>query len=660
MNSNFFKIDRDSQFTKNMVIFRYLPVHLKSDISNASKISHYYPIYLVVKKYAIEFYYHGPVPERKNNKYSSENDASEAGLRFNDSHVCILHLPLSLNLAVKDNLSSLLHKYFEGYYEIHPNYTIEIDEKSNVNIMYWNLPQYGNYSKFITDDENRVIVPFRKLILDFLFDLEHSEIFKASPFYEEMEVHLRENFVFRAIAAKCAYYYNRIKYVSLSHTPDTALIYAGNLKDRETDWLNIIRSEEAIDVFSRGKWFGTVEEEYKAVLFKSKHSQIEEKKWGKIFKRTEWLEELASRNEIEDKENIKIIKESARWFLKRYNILHAFRAIFQFQEKNLIELLIFPLIIVLFLLEKIPAIQNLGISDFLFGMVNFSVLVFPALFVSLIIVFWKMIFPLVGALLPRLIMAISSGWIAIVVTEELMKTSFDIQPGSNKLTFLLLIPIILFLGVEIKNLTRDINTFSVIKRSLGILLIGYFYAIFIGMFFIHANGDSILIRSGYPEEYVKNRYGNNLFPGYEIQDEFLKRIFIEEDSSLYKTAIRLAQLLQNEQIESTADSVSGNSNHESLPENIKILFNDIRNNVDEIQYRLLTFLTIKKTVRIFGANLNPKLAYAIPVYIPILKEQNPFILQIFPWFLMIKSIQVLFIGIFIQLIFEDKAVTEPL
>ncbi|MDR2026659.1 MAG: hypothetical protein LBQ01_03755, partial [Prevotellaceae bacterium] len=49
----------------------------------------------------------------------------------------------------------------------------------------------------------------RKLILDFLFDLEHTSVFQNSPYYEHISVKLKENFFFNALANKAMYYYYR-------------------------------------------------------------------------------------------------------------------------------------------------------------------------------------------------------------------------------------------------------------------------------------------------------------------------------------------------------------------------------------------------------------------------------------------------------------------
>ena len=89
--------------------------------------------------------------------------------------------------------------------------------------------------------------------------------------------------------------------------------------------------------------------------------------------------------------------------------------------------------------------------------------------------------------MPRLIMAISSAWLIFVIIEEMLKVSFDINifdSDNNKLIFLL-IPVILFMAMEIRNLARDISTWKVIWRVSLILAISIFYSIIAGLFFMN-------------------------------------------------------------------------------------------------------------------------------------------------------------------------------
>lgn len=53
----------------------------------------------------------------------------------------------------------------------------------------------------------------RKLFLDFLFDLEHSDVFENIALYDDIYIKLHKNFLFNAIANKAEYYYQRYQQV---------------------------------------------------------------------------------------------------------------------------------------------------------------------------------------------------------------------------------------------------------------------------------------------------------------------------------------------------------------------------------------------------------------------------------------------------------------
>ena len=73
------------------------------------------------------------------------------------------------------------------------------------------------YSKqIVIDDKTKkekkivVITGFlRKLLLDFMFDLKHSDVFQNSPYYQKMYSGLMSDFYFSALMHKCEYYYYR-------------------------------------------------------------------------------------------------------------------------------------------------------------------------------------------------------------------------------------------------------------------------------------------------------------------------------------------------------------------------------------------------------------------------------------------------------------------
>ena len=60
-----------------------------------------------------------------------------------------------------------------------------------------------------TDKKGNVIGFLRKLLLDFMFDLKHSDVFQNSACYQKMYSGLMSDFYFSALMHKCEYYYYR-------------------------------------------------------------------------------------------------------------------------------------------------------------------------------------------------------------------------------------------------------------------------------------------------------------------------------------------------------------------------------------------------------------------------------------------------------------------
>lgn len=60
-----------------------------------------------------------------------------------------------------------------------------------------------------TDKKGNIVGFLRKLLLDFMFDLKHSDVFQNSSHFQKMFSGLMSNFYFSALMHKCEYYYYR-------------------------------------------------------------------------------------------------------------------------------------------------------------------------------------------------------------------------------------------------------------------------------------------------------------------------------------------------------------------------------------------------------------------------------------------------------------------
>jgi hypothetical protein len=579
---HFFKLDRDSLLSKGQVIFRYLPVRYER--YNGKDEYPHYPVYAVLSRHAVDFFYHG-----QDQKKDSENDRHHV-------HIRLLHLPLSPNLSVKDNLTSILQNdVYNHNYQILPEYKTDSENS--------NIKTYSNLKVFELEEIKKDEIYFRKLLLDFIYDLEHTHVFENSPYYEEAEVRLRENFMFNAIAAKAAYYWARDNWTQNQAVNNN--IYAENLAEAEKQWLRMLRYEQNCNYGSySGGWFKNVEEEYKDVVFPN--SPFNRYDWRK--KLEEDLESNRSKDSHAKDDNVNITRESVRWFLRRYSFGNSLRVLMSLSKWRAIVFVSAEAFLFIILPMILNGYLKYSVLNYLLlymcGIVFLSILL-PVLFIC------KLALPVLGMLMPRLIMAISSAWILFTTTEEIYKSSFDMTFSTGWWVVLLIIPVMLFMMLEIRNIAPDVNFPSICCRCLVILGIGFIYSLLIGMFFINFTAKRILPRSGYLPTFY-----------YELN----------KDEDKDKKAIQWENPYEGDSLQKLKATLSTK------------LYSDLK-------------------------EVHPKSNEVCPILseCPVLLEIEMKILKTFcfhldvlPRMLFSKAIFALFIGIFIQLIFEDKPITEPL
>jgi hypothetical protein len=225
----FFRLNnKKSDLSKGIAVFDY--IWLCDDRSN-NDLSEF-PVYVTLSKDSIDFHAHY-YDEKKPEKHL---------------HNTILSLPLSTNLDIKDGLTGALVEGFKTNFPKYDgegsNYLWKLHWKAFWKNKKWNDSDisYFTLNKFVIDNEKmwkELIVEMetfndessyisnrkenakretdpekirrfiRKLILDFMFDLEQTKVFQTSPHYEHISVKLKENYFFSALAAKANFYYWR-------------------------------------------------------------------------------------------------------------------------------------------------------------------------------------------------------------------------------------------------------------------------------------------------------------------------------------------------------------------------------------------------------------------------------------------------------------------
>jgi len=254
------------------------------------------------------------------------------------------------------------------------------------------------YSKQkIIDDKTKkekeidVITGFlRKLLLDFMFDLKHSDVFQNSACYQKMYSGLMSDFYFSALMHKCEYYYYRKltreaideiedggidKKTRKQRKESIKVLYANELVKAEDLWVQDIMNPQAEKDFEHrypGKhnflrdmwetlrreivgeysfkqwpsWFAEPEEEMRRVCFTMK-----EKCGKKHICNTDTLIEYFKINNCKDDISEFLVATNnrnreliSRWFLKRYDFNDVYHLHF-FQHLN--ALLVITIVLIL-------------------------------------------------------------------------------------------------------------------------------------------------------------------------------------------------------------------------------------------------------------------------------------------------------------------------
>lgn len=257
-----------------------------------------------------------------------------------------------------------------------------------------------------TDKKGNVIGFLRKLLLDFMFDLKHSDVFQNSANYQKMYSGLMSDFYFSALMHKCEYYYYRKltreaideiedggidKKTRKQRKESIKVLYANELVKAEDLWVQDIMNPQAEKDFEHrypGKskirreifggysfqqwpsWFAEPEEEMRRVCFTMK-----EESGIKHICNADTLVEYLKVNEDGDQISISMLATRnsnreliSRWFLKRYDFndvihLHLFK-----------HLNVSLLLIIVFFLTWLFGIEIIG-SDFSYEKTNMRIIV---------------------------------------------------------------------------------------------------------------------------------------------------------------------------------------------------------------------------------------------------------------------------------------------
>ena len=378
MNSgSFFRLDLESsKVVEGITFYNYIDL---PDLY-AKKHEIRYPIRLSISSDSVSIFVHyfkeKAVPRHSdeviiNLPYTAKDGES---LSSTIKHLYNSTFPLGnyLDALLKDRYNRETDKD-SGYYQIQ---TSQINKDSYSSLSIWGLTERINSKKEITWF-------LRKLLLDFMFDLMHSDVFETSKYYAQMREGLMNDFFFSSIIKKSEYYYYRriirsrfsaisdegvnlsIEHNSRNDSSKKVLdaiknLYADKLNEAEAAWIDTIMSPMAEKHFAFSpewyedetprkrnhstfniseSWFVDTEEEMSRVVFPMPNTEENQSWWKKILsflgleiyakdRKVHYLNSFELCKLIGSKDDSALADRNtkvSKWFYRRYDFRDTFR-----------------------------------------------------------------------------------------------------------------------------------------------------------------------------------------------------------------------------------------------------------------------------------------------------------------------------------------------
>lgn len=239
------------------------------------------------------------------------------------------------------------------------------------------------YPKGNDKSQDLPIVGFlRKLLLDFMFDLKHSDVFQNSANYQKMYSGLMSDFYFSALMHKCEYYYHR-KLIRETINQDggfnkktVVALYAEELFRAEELWIKDVMSTEAEELFfydarknhkiwqeikekcifeKYPSWFADPEEEMRRICF-TMH-ETENKQERHMCNMDILVRLLNIRRDDDGKSQIEsnmfkmrdtAFEHISQWFLKRYDFKDLFHLhLYKYANAYIVSTLIIMIMLIM-------------------------------------------------------------------------------------------------------------------------------------------------------------------------------------------------------------------------------------------------------------------------------------------------------------------------
>ena len=753
-HGKFFSLDLTaSRLDEGISVFDYTDIFDASIKEGESKSTSRYPIFVSITSNAVKFilqycmYLQNADGDKANQSFVTSLKSDNAcGCQVRHMEEVLIELPL--NMASGLSLAATLKRLYSTPFPIElpdeKNYILELIQKrynhtkpkedvpsaeksgaeeykkirecdqDSSNMHYSNLPIYELFDDkkkryVLCDAAGRYNKVLRKLILDFFFDMMHSDVFKNSMHYDMMYERFMSDYFCSALIYKAEFYYQRALVNNLPKRTEAISIYAENLDIAEKHWVECIQSplsdkhfefqpkwydaESNMDSFRKiwswlcdrfkrvlsilsplyyfylvDYWFAPPEEELRRVYYREQRRKIACSRhlFQKKFYNLKGREHIRMRSIV-----------SSKWLIKRYCFKDAYRMSFFWSTNTiLISIMVFFISYVLefpCISKVLPILESAYVrleqwaicNPILYWVLGVAILLF------IIYKFSGKIF----LLYPRLIAAITAAWFSITLGDNMFKAFFD-QPWSKFSVVVLLLFIALFVYYEVNKIVPKLSWFSKVSRTLELMIISFTISLVVGICTINFTGEKMLEKSGV----LPNFYRDNVILTSNVQDDEPALILDFDD------------ILASDK---WSDSLVMNTYTHSIPGNIDAAqsryavheFANTPYGEDYMNRIVHAYSMLDDSARVHDSTL--VLSDSIRGRFLLRHENNALFMDLLPYvkhadgkpvaeyvatpkwmkwigdsifilhdFLIQFAVIAMFIGIFIQMIFEEKNVTE--
>lgn len=606
-HGKYFSLDLDSScIDKGISVFNYTDIFDVLVTEGVKQTTPRYPIFVQITSVSVKFILQYCVylqSEQNVQKFLPllETVAGQKNYKIRHMEEVLIELPFNISSgpSLSDTLKELYTTSFpitlgkEGNEDEEKNYILELikrrydnvygDNESDqyalkrkndgkpTNIAFstlaiWDLYKNGEYVLYNKEGYNKVL---RKLVLDFFFDMMHSDVFKNSVYYDTMYSQFMSDYFCSAIINKSEYYYQRAlvnNRLSEENNINSIAIYAEKFDESEQKWLNSIQNPESdkefgyipnwfnssddiksgtfirfvnnirVNVFPKFKisesWFVAPEEELQRVYYSLNDDSVSCSR--DLYK---YVHTIGQTQELGFSFNSEITKKrkttSSKWLLRRYNFGDAYR-VCSFPYVNIAIVFILTFIVcwvtevwwlmwtllgVICLISLIHSITCVGCGNEKckwFSKIktktnikrqanihkgNCIVLHKGNCIVRIVKKIAENIH--IHFLYPRLLASITAAWLTIALSEDMFKAFFD-SKWSPSFVCLLLFFILFFVLHKVHRVVPNIPFSIKLLRSGELMLISFAMSLLVGICVIDFTGEKMLLRSGILPDFYRD------------------------------------------------------------------------------------------------------------------------------------------------------------